>query len=203
MTDDNNPHNWLIERREALLTGQSAYGDPSSHRAKEKLAEYDARIAHHRATGELPPDDPWTPEKVGRERLAASFPGGDPSAAEMAPEKVEFFRQKFEAIGHRDPRELKAARDETAADLAHNASPVSLRHANYRHDLQGYQAGVTQLRALTDEAKPAIEQFARASGQDPLKLLEYIGTDRQTLEYFASKGRNISNYAARKKALGL
>jgi len=65
-----------------------------------------------------------------------------------------------------------------------------------RYQNGGYPSGSAIVDALLRE--PVV-----ASMRDPAKIKNLLRLDRQLLELYASRGRNISRYTARKAELGL
>jgi hypothetical protein len=73
---------------------------------------------------------------------------------------------------------------------------VSIGHSRYQNG--GYPTGSRIVEDLLKDAEPAI-----AGMRDPAKTRNLLRLDRQLLELFASRGRNISRYTARKAEFGL
>ncbi len=89
--------------------------------------------------------------------------------------------------------------DQVAQDIGEHASAATVRHAMYRPD--GMPGGHAQVDALIADAMPAVDAYAEPENR--AEMLQLLRCDRRLLETFAVRGRNLSAYAARKKALGL
>jgi len=82
----------------------------------------------------------------------------------------------------------------TISALAH--SPFSVGYSRYQNG--GYPSGSAIVDALLRDPEPVV-----ASMRDPANIKNLLRLDRQLLELYASRGRNISRYTARKAELGL
>ena len=97
MSDDKN-YQFLTGIREKVASGTSVYGPADSPAAIEKLAEVDARLAHGRQVEGWPAaPEPWSVQRVAKEKLAAEHPLGDPGARELSPSWLARFRRSSTA----------------------------------------------------------------------------------------------------------
>ena len=88
-----------------------------------------------------------------------------------------------------------------ADGFASAPSRASLRYSGYRREEGRNPTGYVIVEALLKDAEPAVAAFAGAEKQaEPLKRLRL---DRDLLEYFAVRGRNMTAYNATKKKYGL
>ena len=81
-------------------------------------------------------------------------------------------------------------------DFAHRTSSVSFGPSRYQNG--GYPTGSRIVEDLLKEAAPAIARMPY-----PAKIKNLPRLDRQLLELFASRGRNIAGYTKRKAEFGL
>jgi len=206
MADDNsNPHGeFLTGLRDSVAGGESVYGPVGSPSQVAKLAELDAKIALGRQLGEIAPaPEPWSVNRAAQERLAAEFPAGDVSQ-EIAQEpeaKVAYLTAQFDRIAGLDTREQADIAQRVAGDFANRASVTSMRHSGYQRAMGSYPSGTAIVDALIAEAEPAINAATWIG--DRQKTLQLLRLDRQMLELWAARGRNVAAYAARKAQLGL
>jgi hypothetical protein len=107
---------------------------------------------------------------------------------------------QFEALGKLSAREQADLAQQVANDFGDRASPVAIGHSRYRPGADGqsgtYPTGSQIVEALLKDAGPAIAGM-------PAKVRDLLRLDRQLLELYAVRGRNMSAYAARKAELGL
>lgn len=95
---------------------------------------------------------------------------------------------QFERLGKLSVREQADLAQQAADDFAHRASAGSVGHSRYQNG--GYPTGSLIVDELLKDAEPAI-----AGTQDPAKIRNLLRLDRQLLELFTSRGRNIAAYA--------
>lgn len=200
---DQDDEHFLIATRNIVADGRSVYGPIGSPKQVEKMAELDARIAHGRHMGEVPPAaEPWGMERVAKERLAHEFKFGDPSATPIHEAHGAMFRGKLEALAGMPEARLAIEQDALAKDVKDFGNTATLRHSAYRPSDQRYLGGHEIVNALVEDAEPAIRQFAQTDAE-ATALVKLCRTDRSTLEYFATRGRSMTSYSARAKELGL
>jgi hypothetical protein len=186
---------FLSDLRDRILAGTSVYGDPTSASAVEKLAEVEAKLGLARQLGEAPPaPEAWSIERAAKERLAREFPQGDPSKFERSELLTAGLQSKLDRLGQLSTREQADLAAEVAADLAYRSSDTSMRYSFHRGGVAPTGPGIVE--ALMADAAPAIAHM-------PDKDRQLLRCDRQLLELYASRGRNLSSYSARKTQLGL
>jgi hypothetical protein len=191
---------FLSDLRERILAGTSVYGDPTSARAVEKLAEVEAKLGLARRLGEAPPEPkPWSIERAAEERLAREFPQGDPSQFQQSEELAAHLAAKFETLGKLTVREQANLAAETAKDFAYHASDVSMGYSFARGGVTPTGLSIVEhlLADAEGEVNASVEPGKRA---ETMKLLR---CSRQLLELFAVRGRNRKAYADRKTQLGI
>jgi len=191
---------FLTDLRDTILAGKSLYGDPTSPRAVEKLAELDAKIAFGRSIGEIAPPPPaWTPQRAAQERLAQEFPV-DPTTPPH-PELLAFQTGQIEALKGLDVREQANRAQAVVDDVGAKTSRISSRYAFARNETGEFLSGSQVVAELLKEAAVAINQFVEPGKRaDTLKLLPL---SRDQLELWAVRGRNIAAYTAVKARYGL
>ena len=191
---------FLTDLRDRILAGTSFYGDPTSARAVEKLAELEAKLGLARQLGEAPPaPKAWSIERAARERLAREYPQGDPSKFQQSEEMAAHLASKFERLGQLSVREQADLAKETAADFAYHASDVSMGYSFARGGVTPTGLSIVEhlLADAEGEVNASVEPGKRA---ETMKLLR---CSRQLLELFAVRGRNRKAYADRKTQLGI
>jgi hypothetical protein len=200
MSDTHDDHP-LLGLLQLIETGNSVYGPIGSPLQTEKVAELRARIGLGRELGEIAPEPPPIEIRVRQERLDHDFPGGDP-APTWDDNQRAFYQGKLDAIAALGDAGIAKLSSEVAADLSYRATQASLPYASHNRETGGYMPGTEQLAALVKDAEPAVRLFApdAASAAKALKLLR---ADRDLLELFAVRGRNMTRYAARKVELKL
>jgi hypothetical protein len=200
MSDDTpNPADFLLGIKQTIEAGGSVYGDPSSPTAKAKLAELDAKLQVLERAGDYTPPKPTTlVDQYAQQRLSAEFPG-DPATPfnDLAQQNINAKVAALTAAGERDIAEARAA---VAKSLGERTSQVSIAHSMYDVTKGRLPHGGEIHRALMAEAEIAVKAFA-TDPAEARRQLDAIGADRQLLELFASKGRAMAAYTARKKAL--
>ena len=203
MTEDSPELNptaaFLIRTREIVASGGSVYGDANSPAAKAKLEELDAKINLGQQLGEIPAEPSWD-QRVRDERLKQDFPFGAPH--DIPEHVVEKFSETFETLHALPAGAQSRLADAVAADFEGQASRVSVVHSRPDPATGTKPTGSAIVERLIRDAEPAV----RANADDPSEvpeLLRLLKLDRKALEYFAARGRNLTAYAARRKALGM
>lgn len=210
MSDDNTPpvqpspaaapsvpqyNDFLTGTRDLILGGKTVYGDPASSLAQAKLQELDAKIALGRRLGEIAPaPEPWTETRAARERMALEFPMGEPTPEH--PDIAAFHGKQLEALGQADGRKQAQLAQSVADDIGRRTSAATMPHSTRKNPDGSYLSGAQQVDALLADATPAI-QHLDAEQRELLRL------DRQLLENYAVRGRNISAFRAAKSRYGL
>ena len=191
---------FLTDLRDRILAGTSFYGDPTSARAVEKLAELEAKLGLARQLGEAPPaPKAWSIERAAKERLAREYPQGDPSKFQQSEEMAAHLASKFERLGQLSVREQADLAKETAADFAYHASDVSMGYSFARGGVAPTGPGIVE--ALLKDAQPAVDASVEPAKR--AEIMQLLRCDRRLLELFAVKGRNRSAYSSRKAQLGI
>lgn len=201
MSEHDNDTPVLIRLREQVARGDSVFGPEGSYHQIEKLKELDAKIELGRQLGELPAAVPIE-ARVRMERLAQEFPGGDPGEKPFQQDVIAFRLDPLAALPERIFDQRVA---EVTADLKNRTTEVTFPHSHYRAPtakLGDYASGREISDALIAEAEPAIRQYAQTS-EAQTKLRKLLRADRGILETFALRGRQMTAYAERKKAIGV
>lgn len=202
MSDTHEDPHPLLGLLQLVETGNSIYGAIGSPKQVEKVNELRARIGLGRELGEIPEAPPPIETRVRQERLDHEFPGGDPTPT-WSDDQCAFYQGKLDAIAALGDAGVAKLTSEVAADLAYRATEASSPHTKYNPETGGYLPGSEQLAALAQDAEPAVRLFAGADAASAAKALKLLRADRDLLELFAVRGRNMTAYAERKKALKL
>jgi len=183
----------LLSTREICLDGKSVYGDPNGRRAQEKLQEIDANLVFLRGLGEAPPaPEPWAPERAARERLAQEFPDGNPATTPWHPAQRELVTKQVAALGALSTAEQADLYQALVDSLRDNASAATVRHSATKNGVG--PSGSQILNAMLKDAEPAVLALAKAG--EIQQLRDALKFDRNLLERFAVRGRNITNFQA-------
>jgi hypothetical protein len=206
MSEENktNPEEeFLTSYEERLVAGTSAYGDLSKSLAGQaKLEEVRARLAFGRQQGDYKPaPEPWSPERVAKEKLAQEFPFGPPTT-EFPAHLAEHFKSRIEILTQQEPRQLARLTDAVASEIADRPSRVSVMHGRFDRATGTRPGGHEIVRGLLEDAAPVIAaQTTTLADRD--KLVQALRADRQLLEHFAARGQEVAQFAASKKAKGI
>ncbi len=164
---------FLVELRNRVAMGESAYGDPKGPRALAKLAMLDAQIAFRREQGLAPPAPPPPEQAVREQHLNAAFPGGEPGPL---PEHIaEHHLKRLEAIAQLGDEAMRARADATAADLAERTSPTSDLHSRFDRAAGKFPVGSEVAKGLFAEALPVLRDLVK---DDPASSLSDLGGSR-------------------------
>ncbi len=194
----------LSNIRERVASGESVYGPIGSPKQVEKLSEVEARLAHGRLTRGWPAaPEPWSVERVAREKLAAKHPFGDPSTRPTPTHLADHYSKTTDALAKMEGQNLARLKDAVAQDLADNPNHFTYGYARYDKDLGRQPSGYEQVRAMLKDAEPAITKYAGGNPEKAANLAKVIAADRALLVRFATEGRSIAAYKARRGALGL
>jgi hypothetical protein len=199
-TDSSPLGDFLTATRELVASGKSVYGPADTPAAQAKLQELDAKIALGRQLGEIAPaPEAWSIERAAKERLEREFRQGDPSKFERSEILEAGLAAKFDRLGKLSTREQANLAQEVADDFAYRSSDVSMRHSFTRggQTPTGHQV----VEQLLKDAQPAVDASVEPGKRaETMKLLR---CDRQLLELYAVRGRNLSAYSSRKAQLGI
>jgi hypothetical protein len=201
MDDLPNPAEFLTGLRDQVLAGTTVYGAPDSPTAKAKLADLEAKLQVLERAGDYTPPKPTTlVDQYAQQRLNSEFPS-DPATPfnELAQQNIDSRVAALTAAGERD---IAEARDAVAKSLGERASEVSIRHSMYDPAKGRLPWGGEIHKALMAEAETAVRAFV-SNPTEARRQLNAIGADRQLLELFASKGRAMAAYTARRQQLGI
>lgn len=191
---------FLLRHRESVAEGNTVY-PTGSPRQIEKLAQLDAEIAFRRQIGEMPAaEEPWSAARAAKERLAAEWVSGAPSAA-LPEYALEQTRQRLETLPSDDKR-LAQMTDELAADLKDRPSAGSFGYSAYRPATADYPSGHEILSAMVADAKAVIDA-TYADPAERTRAMKLVQTNRSALEAFAARGRAVAAYADQKKRYGI
>jgi hypothetical protein len=199
-SDLSNADRLTLKSRELLLDGKSVYGDPNSHRAKQKLAEYDAHVAFAQEQGTLPRPKPRTAQWVAEKTLAGEFPFGEPLPTIAEHHQVHVQTKLAETSLFTD--RLRAHYEaELVSNLEQRPGPAAKQYFGYRKELGRSRSGSEIRDAMLADADLAIQATAK-SPEEADRLRAHLRVDQTALELFAGKGQDVARYQARKKALG-
>ncbi len=199
---DNPAAKMLMAIREQVVAGKSIYGEPSSPAAQAKLAEVDAKLGFMRQQGTAPPaPEPWSIERVARERLAAEFPRGE--LPPLHEDLIKSFSQRFDQLAALDGAAKARLADQVAKEL--DARPPDFA-AGMILDYRRAHGAAPSGHALTEMLLKVAEPSVRADAEDPAdtaELMAVLRLDRRALELWASRGLRLAAYAAAKAKYGL
>jgi hypothetical protein len=191
---------FLTDLRDRVASGASVYGDPKSPRGAEKLAELDAKISLGRRLGEIAPaEEPWSEQRVAKERLAQEYPLGEPTAA-LPEHHRDFLSTQVDRLANLDGTALTRMADQVATECDDQVSRVSAPHSAYDRATGQKPGGHAIVRAMLADAEPIIA--ANVKPADQAAFRKALAADRKLLEIFAARGQEVAGYAARKKHYG-
>ena len=192
----------LLNLRELIVAGKSAYGDPTTPAAQARLQEVDAKLGFMRQIGEAPPAaEPWTVERAAKERLAAEFPRGE--LPPLHEDLVKSYSAKFDQLDALDGAAKARLADQVAIEL--DARPPDFA-AGMILDYRRAHGAAPSGHALTEMLLKIAEPAVRADAEDPAdtaELMAVLRLDRRALELWASRGLRLAGYAAAKAKYGL
>lgn len=203
MSDEPNPAaDFLVNFREQIAAGKSAYGDAGSPAAQAKLAELDAKIGLGRQLGEIAPaPEPWSIERAAAERLLTEFPAGE--LQPIHEDKAAAFSARFDQLDALDDFNKARRADQVAKEIGDKPPEFAVGMIlDYRRAHGAAPSG----HALTELMLVAAEPAVRDAAEDPAdtaELMKVLRLDRSALEYFAARGQRMTARAARAKELGL
>jgi hypothetical protein len=110
-------------------------------------------------------------------------------------------RYEEEQRGRFNAHEQADLAKRVADGFADAPSRVSLRHSAYRREHGRNPTGYEIVEALLKDAEPAVAAFAGPEKQ--AETMKWLRLNRDLLEYFAVRGRNMAAYKAAKERYGI